>query len=63
MDVTTLMGNNRHKCLVQYLILGPEGFMISLEWNDSTTVMLAGGLGGGGGDTHIKQMGMLVGNF
>jgi len=36
MDVTTLMGNNRHKRLVRYFMLGPEGFTIY------TTAMLAG---------------------
>ena len=43
MDVTTLMGNKRHKCLVRYFMLGPEGFTISLERNDYTIAMLAGG--------------------
>ena len=43
MDVTTLMGNKRHKRLVRYFMLGPEGFTISLERNDYTTAMLAGG--------------------
>ena len=43
MDVTTLMGNKRDKRLVLYFMLGPEGFTISLERNDYTTAMLAGG--------------------
>ena len=43
MDVTTLMGNKWHKRLVRYFMLGPEGFTISLERNDYTIAMLAGG--------------------